>query len=195
MYTMGEGNEDTATISMITTRLQSNLDVKPMICLRALLVLFNLTQSFAIKFDLLQCKLCLSRKNHMRSHPHHSIYLCTPAILDYSMATRLSASVAHLAPQIEPWLTQWKASVTQKRSTLQKMAKILEMTGDSSQALHILIKFFNTYKDTAYSKDTEGLIIQALVNAINSPIHDFNDRAALQEVLGPLIYSCLLSNL
>lgn len=79
-------------------------------------------------------------------------------------------------------MIDWKLSLLQSRNLYQKISELLAIDGLTSIALMYLIKFFKTYGIESYPPDVEEIAIQAILQAIKSPVSAFTDRTALLEV-------------
>jgi hypothetical protein len=71
----------------------------------------------------------------------------------------------------------------QQRSLFKIFALALEKDGQHSNALRILTRYFQTFKNESnLSPEVESLMKTAVMNAINSPVDSFHDRTILLEV-------------
>lgn len=118
------------------------------------------------------------------------MYLATyhyAALLEYAVATKQTKQVSHLAGRVDGWAKEWQLAPAAHRQLLKNFAAVQEADGNKALAVKALIKYIQSYKNEAgsYPAEVEALVTQAVVNAVNSPIDAFADRASLLEVSLP----------
>lgn len=158
IYALGDNNESQKIIRDIITSLIDATD-KPLLRLKALTSLFNLTFAGDSKFEVLN------------------------AIFKYARETNQSEQITHLYAKYDDWVAAWSLTVDQQRELLKNLTLALQQTGKADQALATMTKIFRTCTGDKYPADVEELICAALLSAIQSPISAFSDRVALLESL------------
>lgn len=155
---LGGNNESQKIIKDIIASLTDSTE-KPLLRLKALTSLFNLTFAGDSKFEVLG------------------------AIFKYARETNQSEQVTHLYAKYDDWVAAWGLNVAQQQQLLKDITKALQQAGKADLALASMTKIFRTFNDDKYPADVEALVCAALMSAIQSPISAFADRVALLESL------------
>ena len=159
IFTLGETSQESVVaireiIRVLTADRAAHVDRRLMV----LIVLFNLVFTVESKVEVLL------------------------AIFKYASETSQLASVSHFTAYVTSFVAAWKLSHEQQRHVLRTISSILEKDGHYADiVLSYNIRYLQTFKsdNAPINADVDAFMKQSVLQAINSPVEAFQERASL----------------
>ena len=156
IFTLEEGIDTAPIINKIMGVIKSSNE-KPLLRLKVLVNIFNLTFDSTSKYDAII-----------------SIY-------KYAIDTKQTNVVSNYYSRVDGWIKAWDLTIEQKRQLYLLVSTSLGKSGHISLCLNFQIRFFETFSDGQFPSDVLPLAINTVVSAVKSHIDAFNDRNTIIE--------------
>jgi translation initiation factor 3 subunit M len=156
IFTLEEGIDTVPIITKIIDIITNSTD-KPLLRLKVLVNIFNLTFVAASKYGAII------------------------SIFKYAIDTNQTNVVSAYYNRVDGWIKAWDLSIEQRRQLYLLVSTALGKSGHISLCLNFQIRFFETFADGQFPADVLPLAINTVVSAIKSHIDAFNDRNTIIE--------------
>jgi translation initiation factor 3 subunit M len=156
IFTLEENIDSVPIIKKIMDIITSSIE-KPLLRLKVLVNIFNLTFVITSKYDAII------------------------SIFKYAIETKQTNFVSSYHNRIDGWVKSWNLTIEQKRQLYLLVSSSLGKSGHTSLCLNFQIRYFETFADGQFPADVLPLAINTVVSAIKSHIDAFNDRNTIIE--------------
>merc|ERR1711871_26713 len=104
------------------------------------------------------------------------------ATFKYALDSSQSSVVSKFHDKVSYWINEWKLNIEDQRELYQLISDILGKDG-REEALVYLVKYLDSYVGESYPIDVQKRVEEAVLSAVRSPVHAYDDRLKLYEAL------------